>query len=345
MPHLWVRYRRVMPRIAAAFVIAVALAACGGGEDLRIGTWIAFRTAPRGVDDGAIVVTDGEERLTFGAGRAYGSLAWSPDGRRIAGGTAQWTGEDDPNADFVLVDLDAGSFEVVDLPEGSATNPLGVAWSPNGRMVAVASGETAWLFNRDGELVAEHAVERRAGYRGNSVEIEWTEDSSRVAVGVGSYAYVLDAESASLVDPLARNGRPPGEVAVFGWADGDTLVLVNLTGVNEGEPWEPVFNCTVGAPDEPCDEHAARDFDYWSVWTSLSWNILADEAFPQADARFRTFPVAGDRESAAAVDLETGEILVATPSGMVTIVGTDLAPDFLETEAGNNWIAFYHREP
>ena len=346
------RYRGVMYRIGFALVIAVALACCGSGDDARTGTWIAFRTVPGGADDGAIVVTDGEERLAFRAARAYSAVAWSPNGERVA---AFAVSEPDGGQELslVLFEVDAGREVEVDLgPLGALASPV-LAWSPNGATIAAASAEAIWLFDREGEQFARYPIERQDGEDPGGVQLVWSEDSARVAVGVRTHAIVADRdgrENATAVDPrLHEGGDPAGNVQILGWKDGETLVLADLRSDGQGGAVNLAWECSVVDADEPCTPSDAATHDTSELFGPFREAAAAEAAF--AAAGYGTIPgnrayaVAGDPEAAAATDLAAGEVIVATPSGAVTFATSDLAPDFADAAGFGAWVAFYHREP
>jgi len=149
------------------------------------------------IDAGATV-----ERLEGHEGPVT-SVAWSPDGRRVA--TGSW--------DNTARIWDATTGEVVRALEGHQGYVESVAWSPDGRRVATGSWDnTARIWDATtGEVV--RALEGR-GYWVNSVA--WSPDGRRVAMGSwDKTARIWDATTGELVRALEGHG---GLVLSVAWS-------------------------------------------------------------------------------------------------------------------------------
>jgi hypothetical protein len=140
-------------------------------------------------DPARLPVVAGGERLlelnldlstSIGAVR---TLSWSPDGRRLATGSADNTAR--------IWDGQSGA-EVAVL-KGHSDRVLSVAWSPDGRRLATGSDDnTARIW--DGQSGAEIAVLK--GHSNSVLSVAWSPDGRRLATGSGdNTARIWDGQS------------------------------------------------------------------------------------------------------------------------------------------------------
>ena len=170
----------------------------------------------------AVRVEDGAERrlLELDAGQ-FGSFGWSSDGRELLVPTSldmlvppsEWPPE--PRTELRRYSVDTGDHVVVDTPH---TNIGPVAWSPDGRLVAMTANipgtDRPRLFVLDVESGVSTAVDRRRGGPQSMtwsgpfllyVYEVWTPDDAR---------YLMRWDSTS--QERARLDRPGLDAAV-GW--------------------------------------------------------------------------------------------------------------------------------
>jgi len=156
------------------------------------------------IDAGATV-----DRLEGHRGSVY-SVAWSPDGRRVA--TGSW--------DNTARIWDATTGEVVRALEGHRSGVISVAWSPDGRRVATGSfDKTVRIWDpTTGEL-----VRALVGHRYAVKSVAWSPDGRRVATGSSDKtARIWDATTGKVVRALEGHGDGVWSVA---WSpDGRRLV-------------------------------------------------------------------------------------------------------------------------
>jgi WD40 repeat protein len=126
----------------------------------------------------------------------FDSLACSPDGTRLAMG---------------MVGYDLNIWEVSGRQNILSALPFGVRrmdWSPDGRLLAVATGQPILVDVSDGKLVC-----RLTNHTSGVSEVRWSPDGRRIATGGGDGVRIYDAATADL---LLR--MPCGKVAVTGLA-------------------------------------------------------------------------------------------------------------------------------
>jgi WD40 repeat protein len=169
----------------------------------------------------------GKERVIFSDPKGYllSSLAWNPGGTRLAIGTSD-----------ALVLYDPASGDVFTIPTKPVAEITGLAWSPDGRVLATACSEKVWEPKTGGHNVK--LLDMEAGGRelmavptseGQASRIAWSPDGKWVAVGtLGGWVNIWNAKTGGDAKTLIKN-----QDSVYGlsWsADSKRLALstVNL---------------------------------------------------------------------------------------------------------------------
>jgi WD40 repeat protein len=151
-----------------------------------------------------------------------GSVAWSPDGKRLAAATASRD-----NQDNTATVWDAASGKEWLTLRGDHGEPMCVAWSPDGKRLATASGNataTVW------DAVSGKPLLALTDHSGEVTKVAWSPDGKRLATASeGKTAKVWDAANGK---PLLTIDGHGNEVSSVAWSpDGKRLV----TGGSEGD--------------------------------------------------------------------------------------------------------------
>jgi WD40 repeat protein len=177
-------------------------------------------------------------RLTLkGHDDAVTSVAWSPDGRRLA------TGSDDKTAKV----WDAVSGQELLTLKGHSDYVRSLAWSPDGKRLATASGQAAMVWEVEGKTgELNEAVLTLKGHDDAVTSVAWSPDGKRLATGSGrslrsgigflrtGEAKVWDAASGQ--ELLTLEGHD-GKVNTVAWSP-DSQRLATASGDKTVKVWD-----------------------------------------------------------------------------------------------------------
>lgn len=170
------------------------------------------KTLASGSEDGKVTIWDvGKGRLLktlTGHSARISSLAWNPDRKTLASGSWDgrvkiWnveTGHEERSLQTSLSLLDAATHRIL-LPGGEKRTPehiFSVAWSPDGKMLAVASGNKVSLWDaNDGQLLEILAD--------SEASVAWSPDGKMLATAsIEASIAICEADSGQVVISSAR---------------------------------------------------------------------------------------------------------------------------------------------
>ena len=116
------------------------------------------------------------------------SLAWSPDGKRLA-----FAGSAEPGQDFFLLIRDSESGRLVQTvrPDGEAGRPGHLEWSPDGGSIALETGGfKVWVFRRD-EGADGKGTTTYINAAQEGADFAWSPDSRSLATAASDYRVQL----------------------------------------------------------------------------------------------------------------------------------------------------------
>lgn len=277
---------------------------------------LTFRSNPQAIAwsaDGAFVAVPGLVRNTdtwdrelefMESGRNSDALAFSPDGRWLAGGSRPTGGGQEGGISFVLWDARTGG-EVYREP--TPADPFGVfqgyvtdvSWSPDGTRVAVASTFAGFVVNVD-----RRTVERRLPPAG---AIAWSPDGRAIALA-GPFTRMDPGEQPGLVQvidaatggSLAARVLHEGRALSVAWhPDGKRLYSVGadkVVAMVDAATLEEVASVNVDAPAAVV--RVAPDGDTVAVGTESGFVYLLPQALTGSSRRT---PIGGGRIYALAL--------------------------------------------
>jgi hypothetical protein len=253
----------------------------------------------------------GREWLTLrGHAREVNSVAWSPDGRRLATGSSDCTAK--------MWDV-AGGRDPLNL-QGHTGVVRSVAWSPDGARLATGSDDgttKVWEVTGGRELLTLE------GPTGQVHSVAWSPDGARLATGTGSTAKIWDAAGGRELLTLTGHAGPVRSVA---WSpDGRWLATGSYDGA--AKVWE-------AAAAEAVQQWARQDR---AVQDLLDRNYYGPQAqgFLQTWLLLLPLPFAAGETGAQALDRPQfpGEAQVRPRPGDRVLVG------------GRPWLWREHRSP
>lgn len=194
----------------------------------------ATPTAPGTSKPGRIVYTSPVSHDDFYA------FAWSPDGKRVASSTM---------SQVQIWDATTGKHQLVFVPSGQGGSVLSLAWSPNGRYLAVASGQVQIINPTTGAVI--RSFPNPVGFTGSSTSsrlaatnpfsggnmiysTSWSPDGSLMASAMNGAAYgnvvvVWNTSTGQIV--YTFRGQSSREVASVSWSpDGKYIASADYDG-------------------------------------------------------------------------------------------------------------------
>jgi WD40 repeat protein len=164
--------------------------------------------SPRGLDPGRT----GLQQVLAPRGGAVGSLAFGPDGRRLAVGCARG----------VLV-YEGRGWKPLGFLEGSGSVVHSLAWSPDGDRIAGGTLDGAILV---WNVTGPGKARTLAGHEAHVSGLEWSRDGRRLLSGsLDGTARLWDAGEGRLLRIL---GRPDASLLAVRFEDGDRRVRAVL---------------------------------------------------------------------------------------------------------------------
>lgn len=222
---------------AAVLLIAVALA-CNGNDATSGGSRTATHTPilPQplasdydltfaGSDGGLYIIRAGAsgsakfadlEHCREDGGTAQASLAWSPDGRRLACHAQQSSG----NLQLVVFDNEGAEVAASSLPP----NTSHITWSPSGEFLSYLA--EPYMVILDGDLEERGNLgptDIRPGNLASGVESLWAPNGYRLAY------WESDAAELRVYDAVTRNERVvlEGNYRPLGWLTDDEVLVAS----------------------------------------------------------------------------------------------------------------------
>lgn len=210
---------------------------------------------------------DGDRIASFTvAGDGIESLAFAPDGERLAIGT---------HAGRVLLKNIASADDVIPPIAAHTENVEALAFSPDGRRLATASyDKTVKLWNAEtGESEGPPLGEEK----GTFLAIEFSPDGRLLAWGGGEREITLwDLEAMKpIAPPLREHSNSVFDLAFS--PDGKTLASADFTGLIL--LWDVRTQKSIGRLVEHTEAVTALDFDTTSLWSGghdgkvIEWNL------------------------------------------------------------------------
>jgi WD40 repeat protein len=204
------------------------------------------------------------------------SVAWSPDGTKIASGSTDatvrvWDASDgspigrpftgpnevwhvawSPDGTKIASGGIDGTVRVSDASDGTPIGQpfqgdvapvLGLAWSPDGTNIASANGATVHVWDAtDGSPIGKPFTVASAGYVS---DVAWSPDGTKIASAVGDTVQVWDATNGG---PIGRNftGHTETVVAVAWSPDGTKIASGSLD--KTVRLWDATLGSPIGEP-------------------------------------------------------------------------------------------------
>ncbi len=240
--------------------------------------------------------------------RKIRDLAWSPNGKRIASASDDYTAQ--------VWDASTGNNPII--YRGHSSFVEGVAWSPDGKRIASGSADaTVQIWEPStGNLIYT--------YRGHSLwvnRISWSPDGKYIVSGeqsgsAGSIVQVRVWEAATGKTIVIYRGHTNGVFAVAWSPDGTRIASDGYDGTLQ------VWDATSG---NPISIYRDTNFHYGLSWSSDSNRIV----------------VGGSDTQARVLDANTGNIVYTYNIGSKGIPDVDWSPDGARIAVGSTNGAVY----
>ena len=141
------------------------IASSASGSDKVIRVWnVNNPNFPTGE---LIATFEGHRDMTF-------SISWSPDGSQLASGSIE---------EGIIKIWDTVGFQEEPVSQQSTANIYQVAWNPNGRQIAIASGAGVLIFPSSLGIPYAKADDYRVGLNKYTFTISWSPDGTQLASG------------------------------------------------------------------------------------------------------------------------------------------------------------------
>ena len=169
-----------------------------------------------------VALTSSRVRLTVRHSDSVNAVAWSPDGRRLATGSA----------DSLAKIWDAGDGRELSAMAGHTESVNSIAWSPDGRYLATAGFDNTvkvWKADTGTELMTLR------GHKANVRSVAWSPDGTRLVTGSEDHtARIWDAATGKSL--LTLRGQGDSFTTVIWSPDGHKLATASHE--NAAKVWD-----------------------------------------------------------------------------------------------------------
>jgi WD40 repeat protein len=233
------------------YVISLAWSPDGTRLALGLGRFMGDGTATTvAVVDG--VTGQGQPGFLTGSTRPTGpvhSLAWSPDGKRLASGNGEFIASNITDvSDFTARIWDVASGQPVRMFRSFADSVKVVVWSPDGKMLVTGTADAALqIWDIESGQVTK-AMKTRAGVAG----VAWLPNGKYLIVGCSDGALQLwNATSGNLLQSASDEAGAPPQIWSVAWSpDGAQVALGGQDGtvrIWDTTAWKETYQLSHGS--------------------------------------------------------------------------------------------------